>query len=115
MGSGGALVIRHLDRASLREDFNGPNPFRYVLVDDLLERDFALRVAASLPDLEHARELGFGFDFVNERNKVQICDAAQFPPAVLDLHAQLASPEFLALLCDVTGIPGLLADPDRKS
>jgi Rps23 Pro-64 3,4-dihydroxylase Tpa1-like proline 4-hydroxylase len=51
------------------------------------------------------------FQAVNERKKVQISDASRFPPAVRKLHEALASPEFLADVSYITGIPRLLADP----
>ena len=54
--------------------------------------------------------MGFGFDFVNERRKIQISDSSKFPEPIAQLHAALASPAWFADLKHITGIPNLLAD-----
>lgn len=104
-------MIRSLDRNSLRRDFDQANPFRFVMIEGLLDPEFSLGVAAAMPSLERAREQGFAFDFVNERNKVQVSDAALFPAPIRRLDALLASPEFLETLSAISGIQHLKADP----
>jgi Rps23 Pro-64 3,4-dihydroxylase Tpa1-like proline 4-hydroxylase len=104
-------VIRPLDIEALRRQFDEAEPYRHLCIDDFLERDFALEVAAEYPDFETALARGFSFNYVNERKKVQVTDSSKFPPAVQRLHEAISSQEFRDQLSQVTGIPSLLADP----
>lgn len=104
-------VIRPLDIEALRRQFDEAEPYRHLCIDDFLDRDFALEVAAEYPDFETALERGFSFNYVNERKKVQVTDSSKFPPAVQRLHEAISSQEFRDQLSIVTGIPNLLADP----
>lgn len=105
-----APILRPWDRDALKAEFDAAEPFRHVVIDELLDPAFAAEAAASFPSFEEARQMGFGFDFVNERAKVQITEAGKFPAPIRRLHEALASPAFLADLEHVTGIPRLLAD-----
>lgn len=100
-----------LDREALRRDFDLPHPFRFLAVDGLLDEAFARAVSDALPGLADARRQGMAFDRLNERGKVQVSDAKRFPEPVRRLSEALASPEFLATLTQITGIPNLVADP----
>jgi Rps23 Pro-64 3,4-dihydroxylase Tpa1-like proline 4-hydroxylase len=104
------VVIRPYDRDALKAEFDAAEPFRHILIDSLLDPDFAREAASCFPTFEEALQQGFAFDFVNERRKVQISDASKFPEPIARLHRALASPEFLADLEHITGIPRLLAD-----
>lgn len=104
------MVIRPLDRETLRRRFDTAQPFRFLAIDDFLDADFAREVAASYPSFEDARRMGFEFRAVNENRKVQITDATRFPEPVQRLNQALASPAFLEDLSAITGIPKLLAD-----
>ena len=103
-------MINRLDREALRQKFRDARPFPYVVIENLLVPGAAEEVAASFPSFERAREQGFAFNFVNEQRKIQITDAAKFPEPVRRLQNAIASPEFLADLEFITGIPRLLAD-----
>ena len=105
------MVIRPLDIDALRTEFRDAAPFPHIVIDEFLDPDFAREVAAAYPSFEEAQELGFAFDFVRERRKIQISDSALFPPAVARLHEALASSSFLESLEAITGIDGLEADP----
>ena len=104
-------MLNPYDRDALRATFDAAEPVRHLVLDDFLEPAFAVEAAAAFPSFEQARELGFEFDFVNERRKIQISDATTFPDPIARLSERLASPEFLADLEYVTGIPKLLPDP----
>lgn len=106
-------VLNPLDEEALRRDFARAQPFPHFCVDGLLRPEFAERVARAFPTFDEARKLGVSFRAVNETGKVQVTDTARFPDPIRELDAALAHPEFLALLSRVTGIPGLLADPER--
>jgi hypothetical protein len=103
-------LIRPLDVPALRAQYARAEPFPFVVIEEFLEPSFAAEVAAAYPTFETAREMGFAFNAVNERKKVQVTDRARFPDAVGRLSDALASPEFLAQLGAITGIPDLLAD-----
>lgn len=100
-----------LDVAALRAQYARGEPFPFFVIDGLLESSFAAAVAAAYPTFDTAKQLGFAFNAVNERKKVQVTDRALFPDPVGRLSDALASPEFLAQLSAITGIPKLLADP----
>lgn len=105
-----ATIIRPLDRETLRTAYSNARPFPFARIDDFLDTEFARQVASSYPSFDQASKSGRGFKTVNERKKIQVTDAGQFPEPVADLHAALASPQFLSDLSYVTGIPNLLAD-----
>ena len=104
--------MRPLDREALRQHYVKAVPFPFVKIENLLEPAFAAELAAAYPSFEDATGQGRAFKSVNERKKVQITDAKLFPAQVARLNAALASPEFLADLSYVTGIPDLLADAE---
>jgi len=105
-------MIRSLDVDALAREFREAEPFPHIVIDDFLEPAAAAEVAAAYPDFADAAEQGFEFDFVNEKRKVQICDATRFPPAVARLNEALAAPDFLATIEAITGIPNLVFDPE---
>jgi len=80
------------------------------VIEGFLEPSFAAEVAAAYPTFETAKAMGFAFNAVNERKKVQVTERARFPDAVGRLSDALASEAFLAQLGAITGIPKLLAD-----
>ena len=103
-------VIRSLDVAALHEQFRTAQPFPFVAIENFLDPEFAREVAAAYPTFETAKQMGFAFNAVNERKKVQITDRTRFPPPVQRLNDALASDGFLDQLSAITGIPMLLAD-----
>ena len=105
------MVLKPYDREALKQAFDSAQPFRHIVVEDFLDPSFALEVAGAFPSFEEARAQGFGFNFVNERNKVQISDSSKFPGPVARLNDALASPDFLRDLEYITGIHDLEADP----
>jgi hypothetical protein len=96
--------------ADLSATYTSAQPFPHVVIDGFIEPSFAREVAACYPTFEDAGRLGFSFNAVNERKKIQITDQTRFPPAVRRLSDFLAEPAFLADLSALTGIPNLLAD-----
>lgn len=110
MSADGDSILRPWDRDRLKAEFDAGVPFRHLVIEKFLEPEFARRAAASFPSFREASEIGFGFNFVNERKKIQISDSSAFPEPIAHLHRRLASPEFLADLEYITGIPRLHAD-----
>ncbi len=97
--------------ADFNRQFSTAAPFPHISVDNFVDPSVARAIAAEYPTFEQAKALGFAFNAVNERKKIQITESARFPPAVKQLSDFLASPAFLDDLSALTGIPGLLADP----
>jgi len=100
--------IRLADR---RAEFTAARPFPHIVIDNFIDPATACAVAAEYPTFDNAKALGFSFNAVNERKKIQITDQTRFPPHIKALSDFLASPAFLEDLSALTGIPKLLADP----
>ncbi len=103
-------MLQPLDREKLRHEFANAKPFPYVKIDNFIDPVKAKAIASTYPEFEVATSTGLAFSTVNERKKVQITDASQFPFPIAELNALLASPRFLDDLSHITGIPKLLAD-----
>ena len=110
MSAPATRVIRPYDRDRLREEFRTAQPFPFFKLDAFLDEAFALEVAGSIPSFDEAQKIGLTFKSVNEKLKLQVTDWRKFPPPVSTLHQALSSPEFLADISYITGIPDLLAD-----
>ena len=88
------------------------SPFQYFNADGALAPAFAEEIYAAYPSYHEAKAMGREFAAVNEKLKTQITDWRKFPAPILELHRVLASPEFVARVEQMFGIPNLLADPD---
>jgi hypothetical protein len=106
----GADMIRKLDRDALRAQFRAAQPFPFMAIENFLVPGAAEEAARAYPTFEEAQKLGFKFNFVNEQQKVQVCDQEKFPAPVRRLGDAILSPEFMADLEYITGIPRLVAD-----
>lgn len=87
-------------------------PFQHFCIDDILVPAFADEIYDAFPSYHEAKTMGREFAAVNEKRKIQITDSRKFPAPILELHQMLASPEFIARVEKMMGIPNLLADPD---
>lgn len=96
----------------INEDQVIQEPFPHFCIDQILDVEFANEIYDAFPSYQEARALGLEFTAVNEKRKIQITDAKKFPTPILELHQQLASPEFIARVEKMMGIPNLIADPD---
>jgi hypothetical protein len=104
------MILRPIDRETLRREFMTASPFRFVQIEPFLDAAVADEVASSYPAFDRAALDGRVFSTVNERMKVQITDATRFPEPVRKLNDALASPAFIADLSAITGIADLLPD-----
>jgi Rps23 Pro-64 3,4-dihydroxylase Tpa1-like proline 4-hydroxylase len=107
-------IIRSFDVQQLRDTFLSGNPVPFFCIDNFLNEDFANQVFASFPTFEEVKQIGRSFNAVNEKQKVQVTDAKQFSEPIAELHTVLSSPEFLAKMSQITGMPNLLADEELK-
>ena len=103
-------LINPLDRESLRNRFRTALPYPHMIIDNFLVPGAAEEIARSYPTFEQASAEGFVFNFVNEQRKVQITDSQKFPEPIRRLNEAISSPEFLADLEFITGIPRIVAD-----
>ncbi len=104
------MVVNAVRLADRHDAFVSAPLFPHIAIDTFLDADTCRAIAAEYPTFENAKALGFSFNAVNERKKIQITDQTKFPPAVKALSDFLASPAFLADLSALTGIPHLVAD-----
>jgi hypothetical protein len=107
-------ILRPLDRDELKRQWALGTPFPFFVVDDLLEPEAAREIAACYPSYDQALASGLAFSRLNERRKVQITDSARFPDPVRALHEILAGRAMIAELEAITGIEGLIADPQLR-
>jgi Rps23 Pro-64 3,4-dihydroxylase Tpa1-like proline 4-hydroxylase len=105
-------ILRDIDIDQLASEFQSQKPFPSICIDNFLNIDFANDVADSYPSYLEAQKMGRGFHAVNERGKYQITDASVFPGPIKQLHATLASDEFLGMMSKMAGIDGLVADQE---
>jgi 2OG-Fe(II) oxygenase superfamily len=104
--------VNPIDGAALAESMAAAPAFPHFCIDNFFEEGFAQEIYDSFPSFDEALKVGRSFSAVNEHRKVQVTDAALFPPAIHKLHKLLASDSFVAFVSKVTGISNLLADPE---
>src|SRR5688572_26803832 len=104
-------ILAPIDLEAVRSQYRNAQPFPFFVIDNFLQEDFAQSVLDAYPSYDEARRVGFEFDAVNEKLKIQVTDREKFPDSVKKLSDALSGPAFLADLEYITGIPRLLADP----
>lgn len=55
-----------------------------------------------MAQLQRRHQNGRKFRSINERNKVEVTDTAQFPPALRELNEALASPAFVETVSSIS-------------
>jgi Rps23 Pro-64 3,4-dihydroxylase Tpa1-like proline 4-hydroxylase len=105
-------LINPFDHEALKQKIQNADPFPHFCIDNFLNEEFANEVYNSFPSFQEAEKIGFQFNAINEKKKIQITDSTKFPPAILKLHELLASDEFVSKFSDLFGIPHLIADPE---
>src|SRR5215469_7938203 len=103
-------MINPIEVEALERQIRSASPFPHCLIDNFLSDDFAHRVHDAFPSYAEAQNAGRTFRSVNERNKVQITDAAKFKAPIAELNRLLASPDILRNLSAAFHIPDLLPD-----
>lgn len=104
-------MLRPMNDDRLAEAFQHAEPFPHIAIDDFLDPEFANELAAAYPTFAQAESQGQQFKAVNEYRKIQLSDSSKFPEPVKKLNELLASPEFIARIEHISGIPNLLPDP----
>jgi hypothetical protein len=96
------------DAGELGRAFATARPFRHVVIDDFLEREFCAQLLAEFPPFDPRRALNEAGE-VGAKAVVEQIRA--IGPAYAALDDAIQMPEFLALVSRLTGIPDLLYDP----
>ena len=97
-------VFQHADEYARR--FASAQPFRHVSIDGFFDRGACERLLAHFPafsDRHAVNEMGL------IGNKAVRTDVGNLDAVFSELDAQVRSPEFLALVSRVTGMPALHA------
>lgn len=96
---------------ALKEGFATAKPFRHVCITDFLDTDFYPRIQAEfpVPQPEQMRS-----EFGDKSLKHTVQKIARLGDAFKAWDATLRSPAFIAWLETITGIEGLLFDPDYE-
>lgn len=97
------------DLASLATAFHTGDPFRHVLIEDFLAQDFlkAIHDEFPRPEPEDMRS-----EFGRRSRKHAVHDITEIGPAFRRWDDTLRSPEFIGMLEQITGIDGLIHDPE---
>lgn len=97
------------DPASLAISFRTGDPFRHVLIEDFLTEDFlkAIHDEFPKPEPEDMRS-----EFGRKSRKHAVHDITTIGPAFRRWDDTLRSPEFVGMLEQITGIDGLIHDPE---
>lgn len=95
-------------RARHADAFASAQPFRHVVIDDFLEADFARQLLAEFPPFEKGNYLA---EHGRPGEKSTFERVRALGPAYARLDDLVRSPEFLRLVGEITGLPGLLYDP----
>jgi hypothetical protein len=93
---------------ALARQYRENYPCPHILLKDFLEPETALEMAAQFP--QAATEAWTQYKHANE-NKLGMAKRQLFPPALGSVVDELNSPEFVAWVSELTGIPKLMADP----
>jgi len=100
-----------LDLSALQSEYNGQYPYPFIQIDSFLKEDLAKQVMHDFPKVES--DGWIHYLHVNEK-KHGLNKMDRLPNSIQGLIRQLNSPQFVAQLSKLTGIPGLLPDPDLE-
>jgi Rps23 Pro-64 3,4-dihydroxylase Tpa1-like proline 4-hydroxylase len=95
---------------SLKKQFDNARPYRHIVVDGLIQNDFAEVLLAHFPKKEDMRR---HYEGINEK-KSEGSYFEKYHPAFTTLRQALASEEFISFLEKVTGIKELMLPDDFR-
>ena len=102
-------TLAALDRYAA--EFGAAQPFRHVAIDDFLEPDAARGLLQAFPRFESRYALN---EMGQPGGKAVRMRVREIGPDYAALDDYLQTPEFLAAVSRITGIPDLLYDPDYE-
>ena len=92
----------------LARKYRENRPCPHIRITDFLDSETAWAMAEEFP--KHSSEAWTQYKHTNE-NKLGMPKRDLFPPTLGAVTDELNSPEFVAWLSELTGIPNLIADP----
>ena len=92
----------------LAEQYSRNEPYPHILLADFLDTEIALEMAREFP--QPVTQAWTQYKHANE-NKLGMPRRELFPALLGAVTDELNSPEFVAWISQLTGIPNLLADP----
>jgi Rps23 Pro-64 3,4-dihydroxylase Tpa1-like proline 4-hydroxylase len=93
-----------------RADFEAASPFPHIVIDDFLPEAIAESVRCDFPAVEDRWK---HYTHYNEK-KLAVTDLADMPDATQRLFADLQSERFVEFVGRLTGIEGLISDPELE-
>jgi Rps23 Pro-64 3,4-dihydroxylase Tpa1-like proline 4-hydroxylase len=93
---------------ALAMQYRENKPCPHILLKDFIEPETALAMAEQFP--QPTSDAWTQYKHANE-NKLGMAKRQLFPPALAAVTDELNSPEFVAWISELTGIPDLMADP----
>lgn len=102
------LITVH-SRVYLSKSFAASTPFKFIVIDNFLNEDFANSVADSFPSLDSMKTK---YNGLNEQ-KAEDSSFEKFSSPIQKLHAYIGSPSFTKWISDVTNLKGLSSLNDR--
>ena len=95
--------------AELHQQFAANRPFRHIVVDSFLDDAFCQELISEFPPFDQRRALNES----GEAGRKAVCSKlASLGPAYRCFDSLMRDREFLSLVGQITGIPGLLYDPE---
>jgi len=95
--------------ADLRRRFAEAKPFRHVLIENFFAADVVSDLIRQFPVPDPTKMVN---EFGRGSKKFARHDVRNIGPVYADLDDYIRSPKFAALMSELTGIPGLLYDPE---
>jgi hypothetical protein len=95
--------------AAYAEKFASAEPFKYVVIDDFLERTLCQRMFNDFPRFEDRYALNEMGEVGRKAVRTNVRDVSA---AYREIDDYLQTQEFLSLVSGITGIPDLLYDPE---
>jgi hypothetical protein len=93
---------------ALARQYRENKPCPHILLEGFLDPDVAAEMAAQFP--QPASDAWTQYKHANE-NKLGMPKREMFPETIRAVTDELNSPEFVAWVSELTGIPNLMADP----
>jgi hypothetical protein len=95
----------------LRDRYRSASPFPHIAIDGFLLPEVARAAVGEVPPVD--RRHWTNYVHANER-KFANTDPTTWGPTLQAVWQELTSPEFLAVLSELTGIPDLVPDPSLE-
>jgi Rps23 Pro-64 3,4-dihydroxylase Tpa1-like proline 4-hydroxylase len=96
-------------KTEIAREFQEAEPFRHVVVPDFLSPEFAKRMLDDFPSFEDRYAIGETGDV---GRKAEHRDVRDISDAYREIDEFIQTSEFLDFMSEVSGIPGLMYDPE---